>query len=141
MTEPQPTSGLSEPGSMGNPRDQMAVVLTTVPTLQQAEELARALVEERLAGCVQILSSVRSFYRWQGKVTEDTEVLLLIKTRRALFAELSARVRDLHSYETPELVLLPARAELEYGKWLDHVTRTQQAHHDLRLREEPSERD
>ena len=138
MTQPKPTSASLEPGEKGTPRTEMAVVLTTAATHQQAEALARILVDERLAGCVQILSPVRSIYRWQGKVTEDTEMLLLIKTRRALFTELSARVRDLHSYETPELVLLPASADREYGLWLEGVTRAQRTQHEPgRVRQQP----
>ncbi|MFD2608470.1 divalent-cation tolerance protein CutA [Deinococcus taklimakanensis] len=94
------------------------VVLVTVPP-ERAQELARTLVQERLAGCVNILSGVQSVYRWQGDIVEDPESLLLIKTTGEKYPDLEARIKELHSYEVPEIVALPFdRANTEFQAWL-----------------------
>ncbi|MDH3212597.1 MAG: divalent-cation tolerance protein CutA [Myxococcales bacterium] len=84
------------------------VVLITVPDGETGAGLARALVQERLAACVNLVPGVRSFYRWEGKVQDDTELLLLVKTRADRIAALASRVRDLHPYELPEVLELAA---------------------------------
>lgn len=101
-----------------------SIVITTATDATEARRLARMLVEERLAGCVQLIEPIRSIYRWQGEIAEDGEVLLLIKSRHELFSSICERVRELHSYDTPELVQLPADAEAEYARWLDAATAT-----------------
>jgi len=96
------------------------VVSTTCAGEEEAGRLARALVEERLAACVQILPSVRSVYRWRGAIEESGELLLLIKTRRGLFDRLSRRLRELHSYEVPEILATPVVDGGEaYLEWMD----------------------
>lgn len=81
--------------------------------------MARTLVAERLAGCVNILPGVQSVYRWQGDVAEDPEVLLLIKTTGERYPELESRIRALHTYEVPEIIALPFdRALPEFQVWL-----------------------
>ena len=80
------------------------VALTTLSSREQAEQLAGALVAERLAACVNILGPVASIYRWEGKVTRDEEVLLVIKTTAAGVAPLRTRVLELHPYDTPEFL-------------------------------------
>lgn len=95
------------------------VVLSTAGSREDGERLARALVEERLAACVNLVPGVRSFYRWEGSVCCDDEVLLVIKSTRERFAALRARVRELHSYELPELVgLEPSLGDPEYLAWV-----------------------
>jgi periplasmic divalent cation tolerance protein len=95
------------------------VVLTTTASAEEAERLARVLVEERLAACVSLVPSVRSFYRWQGKVEDSTETLLLIKTGTDQLAALEARIGALHSYETPEFLVLPVESgSAAYLDWL-----------------------
>ena len=95
------------------------VVLVTVGSVAEGERLSRALVEERLAACVNRIPAVHSVYRWQGKVEESTEELLVIKTRADLFAALEKRVRELHSYSVPEIIALPIMNGSEaYLKWL-----------------------
>ncbi len=80
-------------------------------------------MERRLAACVSILPQVRSVYRWQGKVEDSPEILLLIKSRRALFPALEEAVRALHSYEVPELIALPVVEGLApYLNWIDQET-------------------
>jgi periplasmic divalent cation tolerance protein len=86
---------------------QFVVVLVTCPNRQVGETIGRTLVEERLAACANVIPGVTSIYRWQGKVCQDREVLLLIKTRRSRFAALTCRVQTLHSYAVPEIVALP----------------------------------
>jgi periplasmic divalent cation tolerance protein len=83
------------------------VVLSTCSSKKEAERIARALVESRLAACVNILPRILSVYRWKGDVEESSEWLLLIKTARGNFGRLQAEVRKLHSYEVPELVAVP----------------------------------
>jgi periplasmic divalent cation tolerance protein len=95
------------------------VVLMTAGNREEANRIAEALVSARLAACVQILPEIQSVYRWQGEIARESEVLLLAKTTRASFAELDRAVREIHSYETPEIVALPVTAVSEpYLKWL-----------------------
>jgi periplasmic divalent cation tolerance protein len=95
------------------------LVLSTAGSTEEGERLARALVEERLAACVNMVPGVRSVYRWRGAVQAEPEVLLVIKTVRERFSALRARLRELHSYELPELVCLePAGGDEEYLAWL-----------------------
>jgi periplasmic divalent cation tolerance protein len=95
------------------------VVLVTAPDAATAEVLARALVEERLAACVNVVPGVRSIYRWQGRVEEAAELLLVAKTRADRGAALAARVRELHPYELPEVLELPALGGSEaYLGWV-----------------------
>jgi periplasmic divalent cation tolerance protein len=82
------------------------VVLTTAGSHQEAQTIARALVERRLAACVNIVPQVESIYRWQGKVESATEWLLIIKTEIELFPQLRAAIQELHSYEVPECIML-----------------------------------
>jgi len=95
------------------------VVLVTAPNLREAKKIARRLVEERLAACVNIASPVQSIYRWKGKVNQDRELLLMIKSTRELFAEVQATVRKLHSYTTPEIICLPiVDGSADYLQWI-----------------------
>jgi periplasmic divalent cation tolerance protein len=95
------------------------VVLVTTGSAENAEALARALVDERLAACVNIVPGIRSIYRWQEKIADDAEWLLLIKTERERFVALEARIRSLHTYEVPEVVALEiAEGSKPYVEWL-----------------------
>ena len=94
------------------------VVLTTCAAEADAERLARALVEGRLAACVNVVPGVRSFYRWKGEVDSGVEFLLIVKTSRDLFPALRAEMEKLHPYELPELLALPVVAGAEnYLSW------------------------
>ena len=100
--------------------DSYRIVLTTVSSADEAKRIARALVEERLAACVNIAGHVDSVYRWQGVVEETQEVLLLIKTRVEKLAALEEAVHRLHSYEVPEFVILKVDGgSAAYLRWLD----------------------
>jgi len=95
------------------------VVLVTAPDAEVAARLARALVEERLAACVNLVPGVRSIYRWAGAVQEEQEILLVIKTREDRVAALSRRVHELHPYEVPELIAMGVFGGSErYLAWL-----------------------
>ena len=95
------------------------LVLTTMPDDDRADALARTLVEERLAACVNVLPGVRSIYRWKGAVEEAAEVMLVAKTRASRAAALAARVRALHPYELPEVVALPVTdGSRAYLRWV-----------------------
>lgn len=99
------------------------IVFTTLPTADQAVSLARTLVEEGLAACGNVVPAVRSIYRWQGKLQDDNEVLLLLKTRDALVARLEARLRELHPYEVPELLAVAVDAGSRgYLDWIEGAT-------------------
>ncbi len=96
------------------------VVLTTCDSEKHAEKLARHLLEQRVAACVNILPKSRSIYRWKEKVEETAEWVLIIKSRRDLFAALRAEIQKLHTYEVPELIALPVVDGCEaYLAWLD----------------------
>jgi periplasmic divalent cation tolerance protein len=95
------------------------VVLVTAPGAEKAAEIARAVVEERLAACGNVVPGLRSIYRWEGKVQDDQEALLVLKTTRARFDALRARVIALHPYEVPEVLALPVEAGSErYLAWI-----------------------
>jgi periplasmic divalent cation tolerance protein len=101
------------------PMSEAIVVLVTAPSADKAAELARTLVEERLAACGNVLPGVRSIYRWKDTVHDEPEALLVLKTQGALFEELRARVVALHPYECPEVLRLPVEAgHLPYLAWI-----------------------
>lgn len=82
------------------------IVLTTTGSSEEAAKISRAIVERRLAACVNIVPRMQSVYRWQGKVEQATECLLIIKTEAAAFERLRDTIKELHSYELPECVML-----------------------------------
>jgi periplasmic divalent cation tolerance protein len=95
------------------------VVLSTAGSRDEAERIASALVEERLAACINLVDGLTSIYRWQGAVERAAEVLLVIKTRRTSAARLIARLGALHSYDVPEAIVLPiAAGSRPYLQWL-----------------------
>ncbi len=95
------------------------IILCTCGTHEEAERIARTLVAEGLAACVNIVPGIRSIYRWQGKIEESAEELLLIKTTGDNWNSLESRVRELHSYDTPEILKLAiAGGSQEYLGWL-----------------------
>ena len=100
------------------------LILTTCATEEEALKIANALVEECLAGCVNVVSPVRSIYRWEGKVCDEREWLLIIKTGRERFEESERRIKSLHSYSVPEIICLPIlEGSLDYLEWLEEKTR------------------
>lgn len=107
----------SETHSLAQPTVQ--IVLMTAPDRACAERLARALVEESLAACVNLVPQIRSIYRWQGKIETSDEVLLVAKTRADRVGDLIARVTALHPYDVPEVIAWPvAQGNAAYLKWV-----------------------
>ena len=96
----------------------VAVVLTTIGADADAVALARTLVDEGLAACVNVLPPMRSVYRWQGAVHVDPEQQLVIKTAPASIPALEARLQQLHPYDLPEFVVLGAAASVAYTEWV-----------------------
>lgn len=100
------------------------LVLVTCGSEEESLTIARVLVEERLAACASIVSPVRSIYSWEGKVCDEKEWLLFIKTERHLFGRLQERVISLHSYSVPEIIALPiVEGSPSYLAWLAEMTR------------------
>lgn len=96
------------------------VVLTSCESEEQAQTLARHLVEHRLAACVNILPGARSVYRWKDKIEDAAEFVLIVKSRRDVFAKLRDAIAHLHSYEIPEVIALPVVDGSDaYLNWLD----------------------
>lgn len=99
------------------------VVLITAASREEADRIARQLVEERVAACVTIVPQVRSLFIWEQKVSQEDEVLLVVKSRRPRFAQLAAVVTRLHSYRAPEIIALPvAMGSGDYLRWLSAST-------------------
>jgi periplasmic divalent cation tolerance protein len=100
------------------------VVLVTAPSAEKALELGRALVGERLAACASLVPGVRSIYWWEGKVQDEPEALLVLKTTRDRFDALRDRTLALHPYQVPEVIALPVEAgSAAYLEWLVRETR------------------
>jgi periplasmic divalent cation tolerance protein len=103
--------------------DEYLQVVTTASSADDARRIATALVEERLAACVQIVGPIESIYRWQGKVETAAEWQCWIKTRRQHYAAVEATIRRLHTYDVPEILALPIAAGSDrYLKWLSEET-------------------
>jgi periplasmic divalent cation tolerance protein len=102
----------------------MIVVLVTAPNDDEAGKISETLVEEKIIACANRLP-VRSVYRWREKIEDDSEVLLLCKTKKELLGKLVERVKELHSYEVPEIIALPIiGGSDDYLKWIDESTRS-----------------
>lgn len=99
------------------------LVLITVPSREEAEKIARRVVEDRLAACVNIIPQVRSLFSWEGKLSQEDEVLLVVKSRRSRFPELAGTVKELHSYSVPEIIAIPVlEGTADYLQWIVDVT-------------------
>lgn len=95
-------------------------VVTTTETQEAAQRIARALVESRLAACVQIRGPIESVYRWKGEIETAAEWQCVAKTRRELFAQIEQAITRLHTYEVPEILAVPiVEASRPYAEWLD----------------------
>lgn len=99
------------------------IVFSTVSDPESGAEIGRKVVEEGLAACCNIIPSIRSIYRWKGKVCDEKESLCIFKTKAALFERLKCRIKELHKYELPEIIAVGIDSGLEdYLKWIDAVT-------------------
>jgi periplasmic divalent cation tolerance protein len=102
----------------------LVLVLTTLGADADASTLARTLVEERLAACVNILPIMTSIYRWKGSLEEEREQQLLIKTTPERVEALGRRLRDLHPFDLPEFIVLEGKGSAGYAGWVDESTRS-----------------
>jgi periplasmic divalent cation tolerance protein len=99
------------------------IVLVTCGSEEEAVKIAHSLVEERLAACVNLISPVRSIYRWEGKIWDEKEWILIIKTQKKRFEEVEKKVKSLHSYSVPEIISLPiVEGASSYLKWVEEMT-------------------
>lgn len=96
-----------------------AITVLVTCSQDESEKIAASLIEDQLAACVNIISGITSIYRWQGKICRESECLLLIKSERRLWKRLAQRVKDLHSYQTPEIIAIPI--EDGYPPYLDWI--------------------
>lgn len=95
------------------------IVLCTFPNPDMARQIGTVLVEAQLAACVNLCPGIRSIYRWQGKVESEEEVLAFIKTTRACYDALEAKLKELHPYDVPEIIALPAeKVQADYARWI-----------------------
>jgi periplasmic divalent cation tolerance protein len=100
------------------------IVLTTTADAEEAGRMGRAFIEEQLAACATVIPAVHSIYRWQGEIESSTESLLLLKTSQERLSALEARLHELHSYKTPEFLVLPVEAGSQmYLEWLQNCLR------------------
>lgn len=103
--------------------DQVIIFCTCPSDNAVAKNLAEQLVSQRLAACVNIMPNVQSVYTWQGKIAHDHENLLIIKSRRSLYSEIEAKIKALHPYELPEIIMVTLDAGLpDYLNWINQST-------------------
>jgi periplasmic divalent cation tolerance protein len=109
---------------MADAETNIRAILTTAPNAEVGVLIARALVEEGLAACVNVIPGVRSIYRWGDEVQDDPEVVLIIKTRADRCEALAARIEDLHPYDVPEVLVLPAvGGSIPFLRWIETETK------------------
>lgn len=108
-------------------KSSIAVVLTTLSTVEHAEKLARKLLEERLIACSTVFGAAASHYWWGGTITSETEAVLLLKTRGDLVEQLRLRIAELHPYTVPEFIVLqPSAVSDAYAVWVEESTKPRQ---------------
>lgn len=106
---------------MMNQKDEYIQIFTTVEKREDAEKIAKTVVERRLAGCVQVLGPIKSTYWWKGDIETAEEWLCIIKSKKNLYTEIEKAIKEIHPYETPEIIAIPIIAGYEgYLKWLDN---------------------
>ncbi len=100
------------------------VIYITTSSINEAKKIGRALVEEKLVACSNIISPISSIYSWQGKICDDKEALMILKTKRKLFKQIVKRVEKLHSYDVPEIVAMPIiDGSSKYLSWINEETK------------------
>ena len=102
---------------------EISIVMVTAGSAEEAATIGRTLIEERLAACANIVPGIRSIYRWKGKIYDEQEFLIIIKTRTSHFEAVQKRVKELHSYEVPEIISFPVAHGLpQYLEWVQAET-------------------
>ena len=98
-------------------------VTTTTDRREEAEDIAKRLVEKRLVSCAQIFGPIKSIYWWKGNIEETKEWMIFFKTKRKLFKEVESAIKELHSYEVPEIIAVPiVEGSRDYLKWIEEET-------------------
>ncbi|MCB1232121.1 MAG: divalent-cation tolerance protein CutA [Verrucomicrobiae bacterium] len=106
------------------PQDQYLLVLCTFPNAEEARQIGTQLIELQVAACVNLIPQIESIYRWKGEIKQESEVMAVIKTTMNNYAEIEARIRELHPYDTPEVIAVPIeRGATSYLNWISEVTR------------------
>ncbi|MCC6141875.1 MAG: divalent-cation tolerance protein CutA [Nitrospira sp.] len=96
------------------------IVLVTAPGLREGSRISKEIVTSRLAACVNIISGVQSLYRWNGKIVQEKEVMLIMKTTRRRYRKLEQKIKQLHPYEVPEVIAIPLiRGLPQYIEWVE----------------------
>ena len=99
------------------------MILVTASSEEEAKKIAFSLVEKRVAACVNLIKDIESIYRWKGKISDEKEVLILIKTRKKLYKSVEEEIKKLHSHEVPEIIALPIiSGSKDYLYWMDSET-------------------
>ncbi len=99
------------------------IIQSTTANEEEAKKIARHLVEKKLIACCSIIPTVTSIYRWKDEITEDNEVLMIMKTKAELYSKVEKEIKKLHSYEVPEIICIPINAgSKEYLNWIDEQT-------------------
>lgn len=99
------------------------VIFVTAKDQVQAKQIATALLEEKLVACVNMIDAVRSMYWWEGKIQDEQEVMLVIKSKAGLFEQICSKIKSLHSYAVPEIIALPIQeGNPDYLKWINTST-------------------
>lgn len=103
--------------------EEKILVMMTTDSEEQAERIAKTLLEARLIACANLIGGIRSLYRWEGQVCDDREVLVFCKSRRSLFPRLSEKVKSIHGYDVPEIIALPlVEGWQPYLEWVEQET-------------------
>jgi periplasmic divalent cation tolerance protein len=99
------------------------IIFCTTASEQEAATISKTVVEEGLAACANIIPQIRSIYRWKGEIWDERETLIMIKSREALFEKIRSRIKELHSYEVPEITAVPVdKGDTAYLQWIEAVT-------------------
>lgn len=105
--------------SMPITKGEMIIVFVTVPGLREGNRISRAILTSRLAACVNVIPGVQSMYRWKGKIVQEKEAMLVLKTTRLQYRKLEQKIKELHPYEMPEVIAIPlVYGSFQYIEWV-----------------------
>ena len=100
------------------------VIYITTGSISEAKKIGHTLVEEKLVACSNIISPIHSIYNWQGKICDDKEALIILKTKKKLFKQIVKKVEELHSYDVPEIIAMPIiEGSSKYLSWINEETK------------------
>ncbi|MFW5945883.1 MAG: divalent-cation tolerance protein CutA [Candidatus Natronoplasma sp.] len=103
---------------------EFVMILTTIGSEHEAEKISKKLIEQNLSACVQVYGPIKSTYLWEGELVEDEEWMCFLKTRSDRFEDVEQKIKDIHSYENPEIIALPIiQGSEEYLGWVDEMVR------------------